>query len=142
MTQFSTNPDHQDIPDDVREFATELFDLCRHGGENAAETFHNYLNIGLPVDLANQDGNTFLMLAAYNGQLDILDVLIEHGADVNALNDRQQSPLAGAIFKKDDAVVSRLLAAGASPTAGQPNAVECATMFGRHDLLEQLGETE
>ena len=54
---------------------------------------------------------------------------------MNLLNDRNQSPLAGAIFKKEDAVIDALLEAGANPNAGTPNAVDTAKMFGREDLL-------
>ncbi|MCF4007547.1 ankyrin repeat domain-containing protein [Corynebacterium uropygiale] len=127
-----------EIPDDVREFATQLFDLCRQGGPDAVRTMDECLAEGLPPDLANQDGNTFLMLAAYNGNADVLEVLIRHGADVNALNDRGQSPLAGAIFKKEDAVIDLLLDAGADPQAGHPTALQSAEMFGRPDLVERL----
>lgn len=46
-----------------------------------------------------------LMLAAYHGHAQLVDFLIEHGADPNRLNDRLQSPLAGAVFKKEDDVI-------------------------------------
>lgn len=46
-----------------------------------------------------------LMLAAYHGHADLVKLLMEHGADPNRLNDRGQSPVAGAVFKKEDAVV-------------------------------------
>ena len=49
--------------------------------------------------------NRKLMLAAYHGHADLVKVLIQHGADPNRLNDRGQSPLAGAVFKKEDAVI-------------------------------------
>jgi ankyrin repeat protein len=45
------------------------------------------------------------MLAAYHGHADLVKLLIEHGADPNRVNDRGQSPLAGAVFKKEDAVI-------------------------------------
>lgn len=45
------------------------------------------------------------MLAAYYGHADLVKFLIEHGADPNRLNDKRQSPIAGAVFKKLDAVV-------------------------------------
>lgn len=45
------------------------------------------------------------MLAAYYGHADVVKFLIEHGADPNRLNDKRQSPIAGAVFKKLDAVV-------------------------------------
>ena len=46
-----------------------------------------------------------LMLAAYHGHADLVRFLVQHGADPNRLNDRQQSPLAGAVFKKEDDVI-------------------------------------
>lgn len=45
------------------------------------------------------------MLAAYHGHSDLVRFLLQHGADPNRLNDRQQSPLAGAVFKKEDDVI-------------------------------------
>lgn len=45
------------------------------------------------------------MLAAYHGHADLVRFLIQHGADPNRLNDRRQSPLAGAVFKKEDDVI-------------------------------------
>lgn len=45
------------------------------------------------------------MLAAYHGHPELVRSLIKHGADPNRLNDRLQSPLAGAIFKKEEDVI-------------------------------------
>lgn len=123
-----------DLPQDVQELATRLFDMARAGDPRLAE----YIDHGVAVDMVNQEGNSFLMLAAYAGHADLVSALVERGADVNKLNDRGQSPLAGAIFKKEDAVVEALLAAQADPHCGSPTAIETARMFGREDLLERL----
>lgn len=48
------------------------------------------------------------MLAAYHGHAGLVKLLMQHGADPNRLNDRGQSPLAGAVFKKEDAVIEVL----------------------------------
>jgi ankyrin repeat protein len=45
------------------------------------------------------------MLAAYHGHAVLVKLLIEHGADPNILNDRGQSPLAGAVFKNESGVI-------------------------------------
>lgn len=45
------------------------------------------------------------MLAAYHGHAGLVKLLIQHGADPNRLNDRGQSPLAGAVFKKENVVI-------------------------------------
>ena len=62
---------------------------------------------------------------------------MELGADPDRTNDRGQSPLAGAIFKGEDDVVRVLLAAGADPDVGTPNARATAELFDRADLLCQ-----
>ncbi|EEI78957.1 ankyrin repeat-containing protein [Corynebacterium striatum] len=124
----------EDITQDVQEFASKLFDFARHGDATLLE----YIKQGVNADMVNQDGQSFVMLAAYNGHAELVRELAALGADVNLLNDRNQSPLAGAIFKKEDAVVDALLAAGADPQAGTPNAVDSARMFGREDLIERF----
>lgn len=131
-----------ELPEDVQQLVTRLFDLARTEGEEAATTLGAYVDQGVDVNLRNQDGNTLLMLAAYNGAVEVLKALIDRGADVDELNGRGQSPLAGAIFKREDAVVDLLIDAGADPLAGHPTAVECARMFGREDLLSRFGAGE
>jgi ankyrin repeat protein len=69
------------------------------------------------------------MLAAYHGQLPLLQLLLAHNADPNILNDRQQSPLAGAIFKGEKEVVEALSDAGADWDVGEPSAREAVNIF-------------
>jgi len=45
------------------------------------------------------------MLAAYHGHAPLVKLLIQHGGDPNSLNDRGQSPLAGAVFKGEAEVI-------------------------------------
>lgn len=120
--------------DEVAQFASKLFDFARAGDEQLLE----YIRHGVDANMVNQDGQSFVMLAAYHGHADLVAALAAAGADVNKLNDRGQSPLAGAIFKKEDAVVDALLSAGADPHAGHPSSVDTARMFERTDLLARL----
>ncbi len=124
-----------DIPDgtDPVALANWLFDLARQGD---AARLGAYVDAGAPVDLTDADGNTLLMLAAYHDQADTVRELIARGADVDALNQRGQSPLAGAVFKQADAVIAALREAGADPDAGTPTARATAAMFGRPDLFD------
>jgi ankyrin repeat protein len=47
------------------------------------------------------------------------------------INDRGQSPLAGAVFKNEDAVIQALLGGGADPYCGNPTAYDTAKLFGK-----------
>lgn len=69
------------------------------------------------------------MLAAYHGHSALVYLLISHGADPNTLNDRGQSPLAGAVFKNEKEVIQALLDGGADPDLGTPSATEAARLF-------------
>ena len=75
-----------------------------------------------------------------HGNAETVRVLIEKGADVNAINDRGQSPIAGAVFKGYDEVVKVLVEEGrADVNAGQPSAVQAAHMFKRDECLRLFG---
>lgn len=95
------------------------------------------------------------MLAAYHGHADVVRVLVQHGADPNRINDRGQSPLAGAVFKKENDVIEvcethptyqnvlliiiqALLEGGADPDHGSPTAMECITMFKQDEYKEKF----
>ena len=102
-----------------------MFDLARNGDPQLLE----YVEAGMSPDIADSDGNTFLMIAAYHGHAELVEGMIKAGGNVEATNDRGQTPLAGAVFKSYVEVVRVLLAAGANPDAGTPTARETAEMF-------------
>ncbi|MDN5717369.1 MAG: ankyrin repeat domain-containing protein [Janibacter sp.] len=121
-------------PDEAAvDLAHQLFDWTREG---QSERIAAYVDAGAPVDLADPAGNTLLMLAAYHGHAGLVGELARRGADVNRVNDRGQTPLAGAIFKAEPEVVAVLLEHGADPDAGTPTARATAEMFGQTALLE------
>ena len=64
------------------------------------------------------------MLSSYHGHASLVRLLLAHGADPNGLNDRGQSPLAGAVFKNEREVVQALLDGDADPRVGAPSALE------------------
>ena len=121
---------------DVIALAGKLFDAARAGDEAVLRA---YLEAGAPAALANQSGDTLIMLAAYHGHAGAVRLLGEHGADANAVNDRGQTPLAGAVFKGYADVAEALLALGADPDAGAPTAREAAQMFARTEILALFG---
>ncbi|WKD58861.1 ankyrin repeat domain-containing protein [Corynebacterium caspium] len=126
--------EYENLPPDVQELVTKLFSFARNGDS----TLLDYISHGISVDMRNEEGNTFLMIAAYAGHAELVSKLIAAGADPNGINDRGQTPLAGAVFKKEDAVVTALLEGGADPKLGTPNAIDTARLFQREDLLERF----
>ena len=93
------DPTGSDDDDDIAELAGRIFDMARNGD---AATLAAYLDAGVPIDLTNSAGDTLVMLAAYHGHPATVQVLTTRGADVNRVNDRGQTPLAGAVFKGED----------------------------------------
>lgn len=73
------------------------------------------------------------MLSTYHGHAPLSRLLISHGADPNRLNDRGQSPLAGAVFKNEKEIVDLLLQAGADVDLGRPSAWEAVELFKKTD---------
>lgn len=135
MTEDNKPTDPQQTGAGLTDAERRVLDLARAGDD---EPLTAQLDDGVPVELTAEDGNTLLMLAAYNGRASTVKLLAERGADVNRVNERGQTPIAGAVFKGATDVVHVLLAAGADPQAGTPNAVETARMFQQMALLEIL----
>ncbi|QDS73573.1 hypothetical protein FKW77_001217 [Venturia effusa] len=138
--QLSTQrKDPSTLPPEALELAAKLFDFARAGD---VPSLSQYLAAGIPTNLTNHEGNTLLMLAAYNGHKGAVELLLSKNADTNVLNARGQSPIAGAVFKGYDEIVKLLVKGGADIRLGQPNAVDCARMFKRNDALKIMGMEE
>ncbi|WP_055479014.1 ankyrin repeat domain-containing protein [Sphaerimonospora mesophila] len=119
-------------PEQVERVVAIAMDLAR-GGDT--EQLMEFIDHGLPVDTADADANTLLMLAAYHGHAGTVRALLARGADPDLRNARDQAPIAGALFKGADEVVTVLRDAGADLDAGTPSARAAAAMFGRAHLL-------
>jgi ankyrin repeat protein len=102
----------------------DLIDDARAMNFDAA---FNAIRADANVNARSPDGTTALHWAAYNGQLALVDLLIEAGADVNARNDYGSSPMSEAAVRGDAAILSALLDAGAD--------VESPTLEGQTALM-------
>jgi ankyrin repeat protein len=73
------------------------------------------------IDESGSDGYTPLHLAAYFGRLEVARLLLERGADRNAvaMNDSRVTPLHSAVAARHRDLAGLLLAHGASPNAVQ-----------------------
>lgn len=130
------SPDEPAHDPEVLQLAALVFDLARDGGTDRLAA---YVDAGVPANLADDRGDTLLMLAAYHGHAGTVRALLERGADCDRANDRGQTPLAGAVFKGEQEVVAALVEAGADPAAGAPSAIDTARLFGRQELLALFG---
>lgn len=100
------------LTDEQLEFLHSMFDLARQG---RTDELLSLIDQGIPVNLSNANGDTLLILAAYNDHEQLVEGLLARGADVHRVNDRGQSALTCAVFLQHGANVGRLLAAGADP---------------------------
>src|SRR5690625_168051 len=138
MTEnHSENP--PELTDDQLEFLNTLFDYAREG---KVQALSSAIDQGIPVDLTNHNGDTFLILAAYREQGAVVDALLERHADVNALNQRGQSALTSAIFMQNEDISRALLNAGADPDHGPQSARATITAMGLDNMGEFLAAYE
>ncbi|QIX26753.1 ankyrin repeat domain-containing protein [Nocardioides sp. JQ2195] len=119
-------------PEQTERVIALAMDLAREG--RTVELLE-FLDHGLPVDSVDKDQNSLLMLAAYHAHAETVRALVDRGANVDLRNVRDQSPVAGALFKGADDVVTVLVESGADLDAGTPTARAAAEMFGRSHLL-------
>lgn len=83
--------------EDAVAFAQGIFDLARNGGAGPLSVM---LNAGVPANMRTSEGDSLLMLASRNGHGEMVQLLLENGADTEARNDRGETALSMA--RSDD----------------------------------------
>lgn len=117
--------------------AVDHHEVARHGD---AEVLAVFLDAGLDPDLRDAQGNTLLMVAAYNDAADTTALLLDRGADPDAPGPAG-TPLMGVAFKGYADRARDLLVAGADPDAQNPagaTALHFAAMFRQEAVAEAL----
>ena len=111
-----------------------IFDYARSGD---LESIQN-LDLTLErIDKKNTQGYSPLMLAAYNGNLEVARYLITKGANAESADLSGSTVLMGAAFKGQLDLVELLLASGAkieARNAKNQTALDFANMFGRSEV--------
>lgn len=97
------------------------------------------------IDAVSPDGFPLLSLAAFFGQFEIADWLVDRGADVNAVstNGAKLRPIHAAAARNAEPTMRKLLSAGADPDAQQHGgwtALHSAAKHGNVALLDLLLE--
>jgi len=116
-------------------FLDSAFTAARTGD---ADRLTDWVRAGLPVDLTTATGDSLLLLAAYHDHPQTVAALIALGADVDRVNDRGQTALGAAVFRRSQPSVRALLDAGADPAAGARSAGSIAEFFGLDDMRSLL----
>ncbi len=119
------------------EMIQQLFQLVR---SSDAARMRGLFEKGFDApNIRDGKGNTLLMLASYNGQLEMTRVLLENGADPQIANDMGQIPLAGAAFKGNVEMAKVLVEHGANVNAQMPDGktpLMFAAMFNRIEIID------
>ena len=69
--------------------------------------------MGADLQATDQDKNTTLHIASSMGNLEIVTILLEKGAEINSTNSRNETPLVLAIQNRYQGIVNKLMAKGA-----------------------------
>lgn len=124
------------------ELQTIALEFAREGN---TQELKKMLDSAMPVNLSDHKGNTLLMLASYNNNIETTQMLVNFGAIVDKKNDRGQTPLAGVCFKGYMAIVKILVKAGANINENNgmgTTPLIFASMFGNSEIVEYLSKGE
>ncbi len=129
------------MDEETYEMIQQLFQLVR---SSDAERLQGLFDKGFDApNIRDGKGNTLLMLASYNGQLEMTKVLLKNGSDPQIANDMGQIPLAGAAFKGNLEMVKILIKYGADVNAQMADGktpLMFAAMFDRVEIIDLLLE--
>jgi ankyrin repeat protein len=118
---------------ETAEFSASIFHLVRTGD---APRLLPLLERGIDPDLRDAHGDSLLMQASEQGQLDVARVLLEFGAAPDLANHRGQTALAGAALKDDPEMVELLLTHGADVDVATPEGQTVLMLAAMHDRAE------
>ena len=130
-----------EMSEETYEMIQQLFQLVR---SSDAARLQGLFDKGFDApNIRDGKGNTLLMLASYNEQLEMTRVLLENGGDPQIANDMGQIPLAGAAFKGNTEMAKLLIEHGADVNARMLDGktpLMFAAMFNRLEIIDLLLE--
>jgi hypothetical protein len=113
--------------------------------DNAPDAAEDAIAAGANVNAPDEDGEQPLCIAAYEGNDEVVRVLLEHGADPSIRNEFDEPVLVTASMEGHLAVVRQLVEHGAD--IGQTDfdghtAIQIAEFYGHMDICDYLREQE
>ena len=136
LLEHSRNPDIRD-----RELQTPLHGIMmpNKGRRGDLEFGRRLLDCGADVNAQDENNWTPLYLAAWNGRVDFSEMLLDHGAAVNALTDYNgKTPLYKASEKGHVDVVRLLLEHGADPNISDRRGKTPSDVASRPEIVQLL----
>lgn len=97
-----------------------------------------FLAAGISVQAKDEAGNTALLLAAEAGDMEMMELLLEHEADPNAANSRGDTPLIAAARKGREAAVETLVGCGGIDLDATNDAGESALLLAARQGLDPI----
>ncbi|CEF69399.1 Ankyrin repeat and Ankyrin repeat-containing domain-containing protein [Strongyloides ratti] len=105
--------------------------------ENNYDKVEDGLKLGIFVDVRDDDNYTPLHIAASNGFVDIVKLLISYGADVNATDNALMTPLMHSCFSGCIEVAEILISNGANVFATSFYQIDVISYAAYYDNIEQ-----
>ena len=106
------------------EQVSAIADVEMSGDSNKKEAVFLERSLKANVNLKDYSGRTALSLACENADLEIVQMLVEHDADVNPSSKACMSPLLNATRRGHTDIVQVLLEKGANPNPSEDNRVD------------------
>jgi ankyrin repeat protein len=125
----------EELTDDELAFLHEVLDLAREGRTDELAAL---IDRGVPANLTAANGDSLLILAAYHDHPGTVRMLLERGAEPDRVNDRGQTALGAAVFRRSVESTTLLLDHGADVHAGGRTAAEIAGFFGLDEMAALL----
>jgi len=116
--------------------------FLKHAATGNVPELKGLLDSGVDVNLKRPgDQSTALIIAAGKGRLEVVNLLLTRGADVNLSNRNGWTPLMAAVSSGNRVIASHLLEKGADPNSKHTygwTPLKLASQKGKEDMVKLL----
>ncbi len=108
---------------DKKALSEQLFDAVQENDINKAKELLEQSVVAKSINMPDKDGNTPLKSAVMKGNIEMVELLLDHGAaeSINMPNKYGNTPLKSAVMKGNIEMVELLLDHGAAESINMPN---------------------